>query len=284
MIMKKSILFLSLFTLSFIVKAQSIIDSVPFVNIGPTIMSGRVVDVDVNPDNTTEFYVAYASGGLWYTNNNGTSFTAMTENAPTQNMGDIAVDWKNGTIWLGTGESNSSRSSYSGHGMLKSTDKGKTWAKVGLKDSHHIGRVIINKENTNEVVVGVVGRLYTPNTERGIFKTKDGGLTWINTLFIDENTGIIDVSVSPTNSNIMYAASWERTRKAWNFDGDGQHSAIYKSIDAGDSWAKITNGANGFPSNKGIGRIGLTVFKDDVIYAVLDNQNRRPKEKKREKG
>lgn len=281
--MKKSILFLSLFTLSFIVKAQSIIDSVPFVNIGPTIMSGRVVDVDVNPDNTTEFYVAYASGGLWYTNNNGTSFTAMTENAPTQNMGDIAVDWKNGTIWLGTGESNSSRSSYSGHGMLKSTDKGKTWAKVGLKDSHHIGRVIINKENTNEVVVGVVGRLYTPNTERGIFKTKDGGLTWTNTLFIDENTGIIDVSVSPTNSNIMYAASWERTRKAWNFDGDGQHSAIYKSIDSGDSWAKITNGANGFPSNKGIGRIGLTVFKDDVIYAVLDNQNRRPKEKKEKK-
>ncbi len=278
--MKKTILFFSLFTLYFIANSQSIIDSVPFVNIGPTIMSGRVVDLDVNPNNPTEFYVAYASGGLWYTNNNGTSFTAITENAPTQNMGDVAVDWKNGTIWIGTGESNSSRSSYSGIGVLKSTDKGKTWTNIGLKDSHHIGRVVINKENSDEVVVGAIGHLYTPNTERGIFKTKDGGVTWKNTLFIDENTGIIDVSVSPTNPNIMYAASWERNRKAWNFDGDGQHSAIYKSNDGGDSWSKITAGSNGFPSNKGIGRIGLSVYNNDVIYAVLDNQNRRPKKKK----
>ncbi len=278
--MKKTILFLSLFTLYFIANAQSIIDSVPFVNIGPTIMSGRVIDLDVNPNNSTEFYVAYASGGLWYTNNNGTSFIAITENAPTQNMGDIAVDWKNGTIWIGTGESNSSRSSYSGIGVLKSTDKGKTWTNTGLKDSHHIGRVLINKENPDEVVVGVIGHLYTQNTERGIFKTKDGGLTWTNTLFIDKNTGIIDVSVSPTNPKIMYAASWERVRKAWNFDGDGQHSAIYKSIDAGDSWVKVTSGVNGFPSNNGIGRIGLATFNNDVIYAVLDNQNRRPNEKK----
>ena len=278
--MKKIIFFLSFLTLSFNVISQSIIDSVPFVNIGPTIMSGRVVDLDVNPNNPTEFYVAYASGGLWYTNNNGTSFIAITENAPTQNMGDIAVDWKDGTIWVGTGESNSSRSSYSGIGMLKSTDKGKTWTNIGLKDSHHIGRVIINKDNTDEVVVGVIGHLYTPNTERGIYKTKDGGKSWINTLFIDENTGIIDISVSPTNSKILYAASWERNRKAWNFDGDGKNSSIYKSIDGGDSWSKITEGANGFPSNNGIGRIGLSVFNDTIIYALLDNQSRRVEEKK----
>jgi photosystem II stability/assembly factor-like uncharacterized protein len=182
---------------------HSIVKNIEFTNIGPTIMSGRVVDIDVNPINTNEFYVGYASGGLWYTNNNGTSFSPVLDNAPTQNIGDIAIDWKNGTIWVGTGESNSSRSSYPGIGILKSTDKGKTWVNVGLTDSHHIGRIIINKNNPNEVVVGVIGHLYSSNAERGIFKTSDGGNTWTKTLFINEHTGIIDVSVSPTNSSIL---------------------------------------------------------------------------------
>lgn len=118
----------------------SLVKNVPFTNIGPTVMSGRVVDVDVNPNNPTEFYVAYASGGLWYSNNNGVSFTPVMDNSSTQNLGDIAVDWKNGTIWAGTGENNASRSSYAGIGILKSTDKGQTWQHMGLPDSHHIGR------------------------------------------------------------------------------------------------------------------------------------------------
>ncbi|MFD1294945.1 glycosyl hydrolase [Lutibacter holmesii] len=278
--MKKLAFLILLF--STVLSAQtSLVQNVPFTNIGPSIMSGRVVDVDVNPNQPTEFYVAYASGGLWYTNNNGTSFTPITEHAPTQNMGDIAVDWNSGTIWVGTGESNSSRSSYAGIGMLKSTDKGKTWENVGLKDSQHIGRIIINKKNPNEVVVGVVGHLYTPNAERGIFKTTDGGKTWKNTLFIDENTGVIDVSVSPTNSNILYAASWERDRKAWNFNGDGEGSAIYKSTDAGSTWERITNEGAGFPTGSGVGRIGLAVFNDEVVYALLDNQFMRPEKKKK---
>ncbi|MFK5959014.1 MAG: glycosyl hydrolase [Lutibacter sp.] len=280
--MKKRSLLLGLLVLSFVINAQnSIVKNVPFTNIGPSIMSGRIVDIDVNPNNPIEFYAAYASGGLWYTNNNGTSFTPIAENAPTQNMGDIAVDWKTSTIWVGTGESNSSRSSYAGIGILKSTDKGKTWEQVGLTDSHHIGKIIINKNNPNEVIVGVVGHLYTPNVERGIFKTTDGGKTWENVLFINENTGVIDISVSPTNSNILYAASWERNRKAWNFDGDGENSAIYKSEDAGTTWTKITSKENGFPVGNGIGRIGLTAFNDNVVYALLDNQFRRPEEKKK---
>lgn len=257
---------------------ESIVKNVPFTNIGPSVMSGRVVDVDVNPNNTIEFYVAYASGGLWYTNNNGTTFTSITDNAPTQNMGDIAVNWSNGTIWAGTGESNSSRSSYSGIGVLKTTDKGKTWQNVGLTDSHHIGRIIINKNNPNEVVVGVIGHLYSSNKERGIFKTTDGGKTWNNTLFINDNTGVIDVNVSPTNSNILYAASWERDRKAWDFNGDGENSAIYKSIDAGNTWIKLTEQGKGFPTGSGVGRIGLASFNDNVVYAFLDNQFRRPVE------
>lgn len=260
---------------------DSQVKNVPFTNIGPTIMSGRVVDFDVNPVNPNEFYVAYASGGLWYTNNNGTSFTSLTENAQTQNMGDIAVDWNAGTIWIGTGESNSSRSSYAGVGILKSTDKGKTWTNTGLTDSHHIGRIIINKNNPNEVIVGVVGHLYSPNAERGIFKTIDGGKTWNNVLFINNNTGIIDISVSPTNANIMYAASWERERKAWDFDGDGENSAIYKSTDAGNTWTKLTVDGTGFPTGTGVGRIGLSAFNDNTVYALLDNQFRRPAGPKR---
>ncbi|REE80936.1 sortilin (neurotensin receptor 3) [Lutibacter oceani] len=283
----KKLTFLSSFLLLFIgLNAQnSLVKNVPFTNIGPSIMSGRIVDVAVNPNNPNEFYAAYASGGLWYTKNNGTSFISVTENAPTQNMGAIAVDWNKGTIWVGTGESNSSRSSYSGIGILKSTDKGNTWQNVGLKASQHIGRIIINKNNPNEVVVGVIGNLYTPNTERGIFKTTDGGKTWNSTLFINENTGIIDISASPNNPNILYAASWERNRKAWNFEGNGKGSAIYKSIDAGSTWIKITDEKSGFPTGSGVGRIGLATFNSEVIYALLDNQFMRPeKEKKKTAG
>ncbi|MDP3314352.1 sialidase family protein [Lutibacter sp.] len=281
--MKKLTFFFSFLLISTgIVAQKSIVENISFTNIGPSIMSGRIVDVDVNPANTVEFYAAYASGGLWYTNNNGTSFTPVMDNSETQNIGDIAVDWNTGTIWVGTGESNSSRSSYAGIGILKSTDKGKTWQNVGLTDSHHIGRIIINKNNPDEVVVGVIGHLYTPNNERGIFKTSDGGKTWENVLFINENTGVIDVSVSPTDSKVLYAASWERDRKSWNFDGDGENSAIYKSIDAGSTWAKITSEGSGFPTGAGVGRIGLATFNNEVIYALLDNQFMRPEEKKKE--
>lgn len=256
----------------------SMVKNIAFTNIGPTVMSGRVADVAVNPENTTEFYVGYASGGLWYTNNNGTTFTPVLDNSPTQNIGDIAVDWNTGTIWVGTGEKNSSRSSYAGIGMLKSTDKGKTWTNVGLPDSHHISRILINPNNTNEVVVGVIGHLYSPNQERGIFKTIDAGKTWTKTLFIDSDTGIIDVAAAPEDFNIMYAASWERERKAWNFDGDGNNSAIYKSTDAGNSWSKVSDNS-GFPIGDGVGRIGLAVFNKNTVYALHDSQFRRPKDK-----
>ena len=252
----------------------SIIKNVSFSNIGPTIMSGRVADIDVNPNDPTEFYVGYASGGLWYTKNNGTSFIPLLDNSPTQNVGDIAVDWDNGTIWVGTGEKNSSRSSYAGIGMLKSDNQGKTWEHVGLSDSHHVSRIVINANNPKEVVVGVIGHLYSPNEERGIFKTIDGGKTWEKTLFINNDTGIIDVVVAPENPNVLYAASWERERKAWNFDGDGNNSAIYKSIDGGDTWKNISND-NGFRNGDGVGRIGLSIYDENTVYALHDSQFRR---------
>ena len=258
----------------------SLVKNLPFVNIGPNIMSGRVADIAVNPDNTTEFYVGYASGGLWYTKNNGITFKPVMDNSQTQNIGDIAVDWKSGTIWVGTGEKNSSRSSYAGIGMLKSTDKGKSWQNVGLLDSHHISRIVINPSNSDEVIVGVIGHLYSSNEERGVFKTTDGGKTWKKTLYINENTGIIDVEPAPNNFNIMYAASWERERKAWDFDGDGKNSAIYKSTDAGTTWTKISEN-NGFPNGDGVGRIGLAVFDENTVYALHDSQFREEKSNKK---
>jgi len=255
---------------------SSLVKNVPFKNIGPSIMSGRVVDIDANPDNPTEFYVGYASGGVWHTINNGTTFEPILDSSDTQNVGDIAVDWKNRVIWVGTGENNSSRSSYSGIGILKSSDNGKTWNNQGLNDSHHIGRILINPNNPDEVVVGSTGHLYSPNKERGIYKTTDGGKTWSQKLYVDDISGIIDLAHSPNNFDIMYAASWTKDRKAWNFDGSGNNSAIYKSMDGGDSWNKISTTSSGFPTGQGVGRIGLAVYDDNTIYAFHDSQFRRP--------
>ena len=252
-------------------------EQIKFQNIGPTIMSGRVVDLAVNPKNPTEFYVAYATGGLWYTNNNGTSFSPVMDAAETVNCGSVTVDWNSGTIWVGTGEVNASRSSYAGVGVLKSSDKGKTWENLGLKDSHHISRIWVNPSNLNEVVVAAVGHLYTTNKERGVYKSTDGGKSWKQTLFVAEDAGIIDLAVSKNNPKIMFAASWQKDRKAWHFDGDGEKSGIYKSEDGGTSWELVTTKESGFPANEGVGRIGLALFNDNVIYAVVDNQNKRPK-------
>lgn len=254
---------------------NSIVKNVPFENIGPSVMSGRVVDLAVNPNMPSEFYVAYASGGLWHTNNNGTTFTPIMDNSDTQNIGDIAVDWKNGTIWVGTGENNSSRSSYAGIGILKSTDKGETWQNMGLTDTHHIGRIHINPNNPNEVVLGAVGHLYTNNDERGVYKTTDGGKTWKKTLYINAESGIIDLAVAPENFNIQYASAWDKDRKAWNFEGSGEGSGIYKSTDAGETWTKVSTPDSGFPTGDGVGRIGLAVYDANTIYAVHDSQFRR---------
>jgi len=251
---------------------SSRVKNIHFRNIGPTIMSGRVVALEVDPEDPTRFYVAYASGGVWFTENNGTSFTSISENWPTQNIGEITMDWKNQTLWVGTGENNSSRSSYSGIGILKTESNGSNWVNVGLADSHHIGKILINPADKNHVIVGVTGHLYSKNKNRGVYVTKDGGKTWKNTLYINDSTGIIDMASTPNSFNIMYASAWEKDRKAWNLIEGGKHSAIYKSIDAGDTWENISIEDSGFPVGEGVGRIGIAVYDENIIYAVLDNQ------------
>ncbi len=246
-------------------------------------MSGRVVDVDVSPNDPTIFYIAYASGGLWKTSNNGISFTSLFDEQASMTIGDIAVDWNHGEkIWVGTGENNSSRSSYAGTGIYVSGDTGKTWRNVGLAETQHIGRIILNPNDTNIVWVAALGHLYSSNPERGIYKTTDAGKTWNNTLYIDDNTGAIDLSIDPKNSNILYAAMWYKTRRAWDFEESGKTSGIYKSEDGGDTWNLISGENSGFPTGEGVGRIGLAVYPQNpqIVYAVVDNQSHRKKEEK----
>lgn len=261
---------------------NSILGEIPFTNIGPTVMSGRVADIEVNPADPTHFYVAYASGGLWKTTSNGSSFTPLFDREMVMTIGDIAVDWSSNTIWVGTGEVNSSRSSYSGTGIFKSTDGGKTWSHMGLGESHHIGRILLHPKDPNTAWVAVLGHLYSPNKERGVYKTTDGGKSWTQTLFVNDNTGAIDLILDPSNPDIVYTAAWERTRRAWNFTESGPGSGIYKSTDGGKKWTKLA----GFPSGEGIGRIGLetaTVNGQTLLYAVVDNQTPRPKKEEEKK-
>ncbi len=262
---------------------NSVAGGLHFTNIGPTVMSGRVSELAVNPDNPQEFYVAYASGGLWHTTNFGNSYTPVFDNQAVITLGAVNVDWQTNTIWLGTGESNSSRSSYAGNGMYKSSDGGKSWNHLGLDDSHHIGRIVLHPTNKEVAWAAAVGHLYSNNPERGIYKTTNGGATWDKTLYLNDSTGAIDLQIDPSNPDILYAAMWERDRKAWNFKGNGKSSGIYKSIDGGNTWKLLTTPTSGFPHNEGVGRIGLAISKQNPtkIFAILDNQNRRdPEESK----
>ena len=257
---------------------KSLLREIPFHNIGPNIMSGRVVDIDANPDDPTEFYVAYATGGLWYTHNNGQSFVPVMDSLDVLFIGDIAVNWKNRIIWVGTGEVNSSRSSYAGIGVYKSSDNGKSWQYLGLPESQHIGKIQLHPTDPNTAWVAVLGHLYSPNLERGVYKTIDGGKTWKQTLFVDENTGCVDIDVNPLNPAEVYACMWYRVRRAWKFEESGKTSGIYKSTDGGETWKPVSGSGSGFMTGDKIGRIGIAVYPKDprIVYAVVDNNTPKP--------
>ncbi len=264
---------------------NSLVKNVPFRNVGPTVMSGRVVDLAVDPANSAHFYVAYASGSLWETKNNGTSFEPIFDNQIVMTIGDIAVDWENEIIYVGTGENNSSRSSYSGYGMFKSNNNGESWEHLGLEETHHIGRIILHPVDPNTFWVAALGHLYSENPERGVYKTTDGGKTWAKKLFVNNRTGIVDLILHPDEPNTLIAAAWEKDRKAWNFTEAGDGTAIYRSEDGGDTWNEIDD-SSGFPDTDGTGRIGLAFAPSNssIVYAILDNQDRREKEEDEDEG
>ncbi|MGB8952342.1 MAG: hypothetical protein WCC06_06725 [Candidatus Aminicenantales bacterium] len=249
-------------------------------NLGPYYQGGRICDIEGYASNPHKLIVAAASGGLWLTENNGTTWTPLMDGESWIGFGDVAISEKDpNLIWTGTGEENSSRSSYAGTGIFKSTDGGRTWRHMGLADTHHVADIIIHPENSDIVYVAAIGHLYTENEERGVFKTTDGGKTWAKVLTISPRTGVISLVMHPKNPDILYAAAWQRDRKAWNLVEGGPESAIYKTTDGGLTWRKIVNG---FPQHNLVGRIGLAVCRSnpDVVYAFLDNQEPRTEARK----
>ncbi len=248
--------------------------------LGPVFPEGRVVDIEPVPGSPFSFLVASASGGVWRTDNNGTTYYPIFEGKPTYTIGDIAVAPSDPRIiYVGTGENNSSRSSYAGVGIYKSTDGGRTWERLPLDDTHHIGRIIVHPRNPDIVYAAVIGHLYTRDRVRGLYKSTDGGRTWRRVLYISERAGVIDVAMDPSNPERLLAAAWERDRRAWNFVESGPDSGIYLSEDGGENWRKITRG---FPTGWFVGRIGLAFAPSNpsVVYAVMDNQKLRPFKKK----
>lgn len=262
-------------------KHRSLLASSPLAefkakNVGPTNMSGRIIDIEV-ASNPNTFYVAAASGGVWKTTDNGQSFTPIFDHQAALGIGAMALSKSNNDVlWVGTGENNSSRSTYAGAGVYKSTDGGQSWQMMGLLHSQHIGQIQIHPTNPDIVWVGSMGALYSKNKERGLYKTEDGGETWKKVLYIDDNTGVIDIKVHPTNPNLLLAASWERYRQAHDFIGNGKGSTIWRSEDGGDTWKKSVTG---FPQDEFVGRIGFdfSLSSPDVVYALLDNQGKSDK-------
>jgi photosystem II stability/assembly factor-like uncharacterized protein len=255
---------------------SSLFGGLKWRSIGPTVQGGRIVDVEVHPSQPYTFYVAYASGGVWKTSNNGVTFTPLSDDLASMISGDIAIDPQApDTLWVGTGEPNSSRSSYSGLGMFVSRDGGKTFEHAGLTDADRIARVLVDPKDSQRVFVAVQGPLYTPGGKRGIFRTSDGGQSWQQVLAGDgEWTGAIDVIFDPRDSKTVYAAMWERSRRPWNFVEGGPGSGVYKSTDGGDSWTRLA----GFPKGEHVGRIGLAISpaNPDRVYASIDNQEPLP--------
>ncbi len=238
---------------------------------GPQWMSGRISDIEAPANDPFTLYVASASGGLWKTINEGTTWIPLFDKMSSTTMGDIAVSSSNPDIvWVGTGENNSSRSTYSGTGVFKSTNAGQTFTYMGLEDSHHIGRIVIHPSNPDIVYVASIGSLYSYNRQRGIYKTTDGGENWEEVLFVNEQTGFIDLALDSSNPEILYAAAWDRLRRGWEMWEYGPGSGMYKTVDGGKNWTKLTNG---FPAEGTEGRIGLAVSPSNpnVVYASIDN-------------
>ncbi len=238
-------------------------------NIGPSFASGRVVDFAVNPRDRAEYYVAAASGGVWHTTNAGISWTPVFDGEGSYSIGVVVLDPKNPcVVWVGTGENNSQRSVGYGDGVYRSEDCGKNFKNVGLKNSQHIGKIIIDPRDSNTIYVAAQGPLWGPGGDRGVYKSTDGGKSWHKSLYISENTGASDLAQDPADPDVLYATTYQRRRHVFTLIDGGPESAIYKSTDAGKTWNKINSGV---PSVD-LGRIGIAISPADhnVLYATVE--------------
>lgn len=244
-------------------------------------MGGRISDVAVYEKDSRIFYVASASGGLFKTQNKGTTFEPVFDKEGSISLGAVAVSAKDPNIvWVGTGEASSRNSVAWGDGVYKSTDGGKTWTNMGLKDTLQVGKIVIDPEDPNVVMVAAVGNVWGPSP-RGLYKTTDGGKTWKRTLYVDDSTGAIDLKMDPHNHNVLLCSMWQRLRKPYDFTSGGPGSGLYRSLDGGNSWHKVTTG---LPTSR-LGRIGVSYFRSNpkIVFATVEYKGDPKTEKSRPK-
>jgi photosystem II stability/assembly factor-like uncharacterized protein len=248
--------------------------SLEFREIGPATMGGRIDDFAVVESNPNIVYAGVASGGVWKTTNNGTTWTPVFDKEGVSTIGDVVVAPSDPSIvWAGTGEPNNRQSSSWGDGAYKSTDGGKTWKNMGLEKTRHIGRIVIHPRNPDVLYVAALGHLWGPSPERGVYKTTDGGKTWTQVLKINDDTGVSDIAMDPESPDILYAAAYQRRRTVFGFNGGGPGSAIYKTTDGGATWKKLTKGLP-YENGGDTGRIGLDIYRKDpnIVYAIVQHE------------
>ncbi|MBN2205766.1 MAG: hypothetical protein JW742_00035, partial [Candidatus Aminicenantes bacterium] len=251
-------------------KVAPLVEKLAWRNIGPAVMGGRTVDIEAVEKKPWIIYAAIGPSGVWKSENNGVTWTPVFFKEATVSVGDVTIAPSNpGIIWVGTGEHTARNSVTIGDGVYKSTDAGKTWQNMGLKDTRHISRIVINPGDPNIVYVAAAGHLWGANPERGVFKTTDGGRTWVKSLFINAETGIADLAMDPEDPQVLYAAAWEHRRRPYHFSSGGPGSGLYKSEDAGASWRRLTKD---LPEGV-LGRIGIAVARSapGVVYALVEH-------------
>ena len=240
-----------------------------FRSVGPAFTSGRIADIAVNPNNTSQYYLAVASGGVWKTDNSGNTYAPIFDGQGAYSIGCVTIDPNNeNTIWVGTGENNNQRSVAYGDGIYRSDDGGKTWKNMGLKSSEHIGNIIVHPTNSDIVYVAAYGPLWSEGGERGVYKTIDGGKTWTRILHISDDTGIAEITMDPRNPDVIYASAHQRRRHVFTYIGGGPESGIHKTTDGGKTWNKINSGL----PKVDMGRVGLAISpaNPEYLYAIVE--------------
>ncbi len=249
--------------------ADGLLSGIPFRSIGPAGMSGRVADIAVDPTNTAIIYVATASGGVWKSTSGGIEWQPIFDGQGSGSIGDVTVSRADpNVIWVGAGEANNRNSVAWGDGVYRSPDGGETWRHMGLKETQQIARIVTHPTDADIAWVAAIGPLWGPGEHRGVYRTEDGGASWVKVLYADEDTGACDIVIDPSDSDVLYAGMWERRRYPWTFRSGGPSGGIFKSTDGGRRWTKLTGG---LPDGD-TGKIGLTIYpkNPNVLYAIIE--------------
>jgi len=251
---------------------SDLVNSLKFRSIGPANISGRIADIAVNRNNSSEYYLAVASGGVWKTTNHGNTYSPIFDNEGSYSIGCVTMDPNNSSIiWIGTGENNNQRSVAYGDGVYKSLDGGKSWKNMGLKNSEHISKIIIDPKNSNIVYISAYGPLWSKGGERGVYKSIDGGDSWERIFFVSDDSGMADLIMDPNDNSILYTTVHQRRRHVFTYIGGGEESGVFKSTDSGKTWNELKSG---LPTGK-MGRVGLAVspVNSNYVYAIIEAED-----------